>query len=235
MPSRAPLTVTCAENALGARDSHDSGRLNCTPHNVSPPEARVPGRMEVHHASHVFDENVDARSSVKPVGGQARVFGTPAVSCNPLAVANDGGATTIAPVGRRALGDISNRTGAAGGAGLGAGKAGSTPWAQAAPVACQPAAPPSAICAGLPISERTAGFITHDLVALASRFAADGCEVLAGLSGREQAAQAQREAQERGAQAVHNLHAVGCQWSDEQVRGSTARTSTPYRCPPIAF
>ena len=182
--------------------------------------------MEVHHAA-VFDENVDARTSVKPAGGgPARVFGTPA-SCLPIPHQPAEGATA-----RRALGDISNRAGpAAGGPHGAAPKAGgATPCAPGATTAHPPAKPhPSAVCAGLPISERTASFITDEVVALATVYAADGVEALAGHSGREQLAHALRDAQEQARQCASSL-AAGGEWSTDQVR---ARPSQARRARPV--
>ena len=185
--------------------------------------------MEVHHAA-VFDENVDARTSVKPAGGgPARVFGTPA-SCLPLPHQPAEGATA-----RRALGDISNRAGlAAGGPHGAAPKAGgATPCAPGAATAHPPAKPhPSSVCAGLPISERTASFITDEVVALATVYAADGVEALAGHSGREQLAHALRDAQEQARQCASSLAAGG------EGQGSFACDAPPLdmhdfdSCPP---
>ena len=178
--------------------------------------------MEVHHPA-VFDENVDARTSVKPSGGPARVFGTPA-SCLPLAHQPAEGATA-----RRALGDISNRAGLLAGGPHGAAPkvGGATPCAAAPGTAHPPVKPhPAAVCAGLPISERTASFITDEVVALATVYAADGVEALAGHSGREQLAHALRDAQEQARQCTSSL-AAGGEWGADQVR------ARPLQAPPV--
>ena len=119
-----------------------------------------------------------------------------------------------AELSRRALGDISNAAGAAGGGGkLGATPArralgditnGGAAAAQCAPAPALKAGGKAALpaeLAALPISERTAGFVTEEVLALARVYAAEGTEQLAGLSGRElqSCARAEEEAQAQAA------------------------------------
>ena len=158
----------------------------------------------------VFDENAAALGGGKASVSGARSFGTPAAK---LASAPG------AELSRRALGDISNK---AGGALTGPGKqSAATPRRALGDITnggaaqCSAAAQLKAAAAGLPISERTAAFITEDVVALARVYAAEGTEALAGLSGREQQAQARRE-EEQQAQAY--LEQLSGRWCDQEVR-----------------
>lgn len=134
---------------------------------------------------------------------------------------------------RRALGDISNSAGAA----SGGGKAGAAALARralgditnsgAAAAQCTPAPAVKAggkvvlpaELAALPISERTAAFVTEEVLALARIFAAEGTEQLAGLSGREQQSRARAEEEAQAQAALEQLLAPHA-WGAAQARAS---------------
>jgi len=160
----------------------------------------------------VFDENA--------------ALGRPSKALGPLAgaPAKLGGAEPA----RRALGDISNKGDAAGGkaAALAPRRAlgditNATSSSSAAQA--QPAKPPSKLVlpaelAALPISERTASFVTEEVLALARVYAAEGTEQLAGMSGSEQLASAQQEEEARAQATLARLLAPPVWTCEQQVR-----------------
>jgi len=117
---------------------------------------------------------------------------------------------------RRALGDISNKA-------LAAGKA-AEPRAALGCVGSAPAKAklqlPSELAA-LPISARTAEFVTEEVLALARVYAAEGVEALAGRSGQEQAERAKSDEEAR-AQAELEIMQEPAAWNLEQASAPRA-------------